>query len=181
MKTVTWSPGSDKILDQIFDNLREQRYQDRTHRYWSNYSSDSFKFAVALTIWFNDNDEPEVCSSIANRNCWPEDVYRIHNRLWKHTNKLVFPRVMSENLGQIAQSQIEWLEQNTNYKMYFISRQTNSWENWLINNFKRFNIDFVQGNNKYLTCPDECNDTCWQRIIYHGDKEILNQWKHRPL
>ena len=181
MRTVTWAPGTNSSLDQMFDRLREQQHQDRTHRYWANYSADSFKFAVALTICFNDRDEPEVCSSIASRDCWPADAYRIHNRLWKHANKIAFPRVMSDSIGRVAQSQIAWLEQNTNYKMYFISRQTDNWEDWSIKNFQRFGIDLVAGTSKYLTCPNECDDSCWQRIIYNGNVELLDQWRQRAL
>ena len=181
MRTITWAPGTNPEMDQLFDQLREERYQDRTHRYWANYGIDSFKFAVALTIWFNDRNEPEVCSSIASRDCWPADAYRIHNRLWKHANRVAFPRTMSNSIGQIAQSQIAWLAQNTNHKMYFISRQTDNWEDWSIANFKRFDIDFVAGRSKYLTCPNECDDTCWQRIIYNGDSTLLDQWKQRAL
>jgi uncharacterized membrane protein len=181
MRTVTWTPGTDSALDQLFDQLREQQHQDRTHRYWANYAADSFKFAVALTICFNDDNQPEVCSSIASRDCWPMDAYRIHNRLWKHANKIAFPRMMSDSIGQVAQSQISWLEQNTNYKMYFISRQTDNWEDWSIKNFQRFGIDFVAGTSKYLTCPNECDDSCWQRIIYNGNVELLDLWKQRAL
>jgi uncharacterized membrane protein len=181
MNTITWAPGTDLELDQMFNQLREKQYQDHTHRYWSNYAVDSFKFAVALTICFNDINEPEVCSSIASRECWPEGVYRIHNRLWKHANKISFSRVMSDSIGQMAHSQIDWLEKNTNYKMYFISRQTDNWEDWSIKNFQRFGINFVAGNSKYLTCPNECDDSCWQRIIYHGNIGLLDQWKHRAL
>lgn len=181
MRTITWAPGTDAAMDQLFDQLREQQHQDRTHRYWANYAADSFKFAVALTICFNDDNQPEVCSSIASRDCWPMDAYRIHNRLWKHANKIAFPRMMSDSIGQVAQSQISWLEQNTNYKMYFISRQTDNWEDWSIKNFQRFGIDFVAGTSKYLTCPNECDDSCWQRIIYNGNVELLDLWKQRAL
>jgi len=181
VQVVTWAPGTNAAMDQLFDQLRQEQYQDRTHRYWANYSKDSFQIAVALTIWFNDNNEPEVCSSIASRPCWPSNAYRIHNRLWKHANKLAFPRLMSDSIGQVAQSQIAWLSQNTDCQLYFISRQTDNWEDWSIKNFKRFNVEFVAGNSKYLTCPNECDDTCWQRIIYNGNADLLHQWKQKSL
>jgi hypothetical protein len=28
-------------------------------------------------------------------------------------------------------------------------------------------------------CPNECDDTCWQRIIYAGDESLLEQWKRK--
>ena len=181
MNVMTWAPGTNPQYDELFESLRATHYANTSHRLWKNYSKDSFDFAVALTICFNDNDEPEVCSSIASRDCWPADVYRIHNRLWKHANKIAFPRVMSGSIGQMSQSQIAWLEQNTNYKMYFISRQTDNWEDWSIKNFQRFGIELVAGNSKYLTCPNECDDSCWQRVIYNGNVELLDQWKQRDL
>lgn len=180
MQTITWTPGTNIELDCLFDQLREQQYQDHSHRLWKNYSKESFNFSVALTICFNDDGIPEMCSSIASRNCWPDGAYRILNRLWKHSNKIAFPRVMSPSFAESTKSQIEWLKNNTNSRLHFISRQTDNWENWVIKNFKEaYNIDFQTDNYKYLTCPNECDDTCWQKIIYNGDKEILTQWKQK--
>ena len=56
MHTVTWRPGQNPELDLIYDQLREQQYQDRSQRLWKNYSKDSFSHAVALTIHFDDNN-----------------------------------------------------------------------------------------------------------------------------
>jgi hypothetical protein len=58
---------------------------------------------------------------------------------------------------------------------------SDNWEQWCINNFlDRFNLEFKTDNYKYLTCPNECDDTCWQKIIYNGNESILSQWKkHR--
>jgi hypothetical protein len=182
MKVITWAPGTDLKMDQLFDQLREQQYNDRSHRLWKNYSKDSFDFAVALTIYFNDNNEPEMCSSIASRDCWPVNAYRILNRLWKHSNKIKFPRVMSPSFAESAKSQIEWLEHNTNCELYFISRQTDNWEEWVIKNFQEvYGVGFKTDNYKYLTCPNECDDTCWQKIIYNGNEQLLAQWKQKTL
>ena len=178
MKTTTWMPGTDVELDQLFDDLREQQYQDHSHRLWKNYSKENFNNAVALTICFNDLGVPEMCSSISSKDCWPTGAYRILNRLWKHSNKIAYPRVMSPSFGSSAQSQIDWLKDNTAYQLYFISRQTDNWEQWCIANFlDRFRLSFKTDNYKYLTCPNECDDTCWQKIIYNGNEAILSQWK----
>jgi hypothetical protein len=178
MRVETWAKGTVPELDSLFDSLREQQYQNKEHRLWKNYSKDNFDIAIALTICFNDDDQPEMCSSISARTCWPDGAYRILNRLWKHSNKIVYPRVMSDSFGQSAQSQIDWLKSNTSYQLYFISRQTNNWEEWCIKNFRnRFNLPFETDNYKYLTCPNECDDTCWQKIIYNGNTDLLSQWK----
>ena len=181
MKTFTWAPGTDPYLDTVFEEARQIQYNDKSHRYWKNYGEDSFKFAVALTICFNDDDVPEMCSSIAQRDCWPGTAYRILNRLWKHSNKIPYPRVMSPSFAETAKSQIEWLEANTDCELYFISRQTDNWEDWVIKNFKEvYGIHFKKDNYKYLTCPNECDDTCWQKIIYNGKRSLLKQWKRHP-
>jgi hypothetical protein len=180
MKTITWSPGTNPELDQLFDSLRNKQYQDRNHRLWENYSKDSFKFAVALTICFNDNGVPEMCSSIASRDCWPRNTYRILNRLWKHSNKIKYPKVMSPSFAESAKSQIDWLDKNADCDLYFISRQTDNWEQWVIRNFKEvYNVSFETDKYKYLTCPNECDETCWQNIIYHGDTSVLDRWKRQ--
>lgn len=180
MKTYTWIPGTDPKLDSLFDSLREQQYQDKSHRLWKNYSADSFDTAVALTICFNNQGEPEMCSSIASRDCWPTNAFRILNRLWKHSNKINFPRVMSPSFAETAKSQISWLEENADCGLYFISRQTDNWEDWVIKNFSKvYGFQFNKDPYKYLTCPNECDDTCWQRIIYNGDSTVLEQWKRK--
>ena len=122
-----------------------------------------------------------MCSTIAVRDCWPVGGYRILNRLWKHSNKIVYPRVMSPSFGSGAQSQVNWLGENTDCKLYFISRQTDNWQAWVMSNFeKEYDLDFKSDNYKYLTCPNECDDTCWQSIIYAGSEQLLEQWKKRP-
>jgi hypothetical protein len=180
MKTYTWEPGSNPELDKIFNKVRLERYNDHSHRYWKNYGEDSFEHAVALTICFDDTGVPEMCSSIAQRDCWPSTAYRILNRLWKHSNKILYPRVMSPSFAETAKSQIEWLKEYTDCELYFISRQTDNWEDWVIKNFADvYGINFKKDNYKYLTCPDECDDTCWQRIIYNGNDQLLSTWKRR--
>lgn len=180
MKTITWSPGTNPELDRLFDSLRVEQHNDRTHRLWENYSKDSFKFAVALTICFDNNEVPEMCSSIASRECWPGNAYRILNRLWKHSNKIKYPRVMSPSFAESAKSQINWLNENTDCKLYFISRQTDNWEQWVIRNFKEvYNLHFETDKYKYLTCPNECDETCWQKIIFCGNSSVLDQWKRQ--
>jgi hypothetical protein len=180
VKAVTWTPGTNQELDILFDTLREVQYQDKSHRLWKNYGLDSFKFAVALSIVFDDNGQPEACSSIASRECWPANTYRISNRHWKCNNKLAILKSMTPGYAAIMKSQIEWLENNTSYKMYFVSRETSNWMKWGIEQFAtHVHVTLRTNNNKYLTCPNECDDSCWQHIIYSGDETILEQWQHR--
>ena len=83
-------------------------------------------------------------------------------------------------MGYSAGSQIEWLEKNTDCLLYFISRQTdNNWDNWMIEHFKEYGIHFKTDKYLYLTCPNECDNTCWQHIIYTGDDSLLELWKRR--
>lgn len=180
MKTITWVPGSNSDLDKLFDDLREQQYSDKSHRLWKNYSKENFVYAVALTIHFDDHDYPVMCSSIASRDCWPKGAYRILNRLWKHSDKVKYKRTIGPSFGHSMISQLDWLKENTDFNLCFISRQTDHWEDFVIDEFKnRYSVEWKKAQYKYLTCPNECDDTCWQRIIYHGDKELLTQWKHR--
>lgn len=179
MQAITWVPGTNTEYDQLFDQLREAHYNDRSHRLWKNYAKEAFDEVAALTIYFDEDNVPEACSSIVARDCWPTGVYRIHNRVWKPNNKQTFLRRISNSMGFAAISQRDWLEQNTDCKLYFISRQTDNWEQWMIKHFKDFGLEFETDNYKYLTCPNECDDTCWQNIIYSGNKELLETWKRK--
>lgn len=180
MRTLTWAPGTNPEYDQLFEILRAEHYADTSHRLWKNYAKEAFKDVAALTIYFDDNGIPEMCSSILARDCWPNGAYRILNRLWKHSNKIVYPRVMSKSFGLSAESQINWLKQHTDYELYFISRETSNWEQWVIRNFNDvYNISFQTDNYKYLTCPNEYDDSCWQKIIYIGNTALLEQWQRK--
>lgn len=179
MKTITWIPGTNNEYDSLFDDLRDQRHSDTSHRLWKNYAKEEFKDVAALSIYFDDNNVPEVCSSIIQRPCWPKKVYRIHNRAWKPNNKKTFLRKVNPSMGYVALSQIEWLKDNTDCELYFISRQTFYWNEWMIKHFKEWGIDFKTNNYMYLTCPNECDSTCWQHIIYNGNTELLKEWKCR--
>lgn len=179
MKTITWVPGTNTDLDKLFDELRERHYQDHSHRLWKNYAREAFAEVAALTIYFDNDNVPEVCSSVTRRACWPDTAYRIHNRVWKCNNKKEFLRKVSPSMGYSARSQIDWLAANTDCKLYFISRQTDNWQSWMAEHFKDYEIDFKFDNYKYLTCPNECDETCWQHIVYNGDEELLNLWKRR--
>lgn len=181
MHAITWVKGSNLEMDQFFDHLRETRYNDHSHRLWKNYSREEiekYSGVIAYTICFADDGTPEMCSTVAARECWPTGCYRILNRLWKHSNKINYPVVMSPSFGFSARSQIDWLTANTDCRLYFISRQKENWERWCIRMFKnKYQIGFETDTFKYLTCPNECDDTCWQKIIYNGDKKILEIWK----
>jgi len=179
MKVITWAPGTNIEYDELFETLRAEHYADTSHRLWKNYAKEAFNDVAALTIYFDDDGVPEVCSSTTQRSCWPAGAYRIHNRVWKANNKKTFLRRVSPSMGHSAASQIEWLKNNTDCQMYFISRQTDNWNDWMIEHFKEYSIEFKTDNYMYLTCPNECDDTCWQRIIYNGNSELLQEWKRR--
>lgn len=178
MNTVTWSPGTDNYLDRLFDELRIIQFNDRTHRLWKNYDRDFLKYCLALTICF-DNETPIVCSSISYRDCWPTDCHRILNRTWKPNEKIRFSRKLSQSIAETAKSQLDWLKKNTNSKFEFVSRQTHNWDEWLSSNLNYYRLDFKTDKYFYLTCPNELDDTCWQKIIYQGDPSLLKKWKRK--
>ena len=178
MRTITWAPGTNLEHDELFESLRAIHYADTSHRLWKNYAREEFKDAVALTIYFDNNNDPELCSSISSRSCWPTGAYRILNRMWKCNNKKQFLRRISDCVGRSAESQIKWLNAHVELELYFCSRQTNHWDKWTINSFReQFNIVFNTDSFKYLTCPNECDDSCWQTIIYSGNEKLLEEWK----
>jgi len=181
MKCVTWKPGTVKELDEEFDYLRNVQYSDKSHRLWKNYSPNQFSDAVALTIYWNQDGEAELCSSVAQRTCWVNNAYRILNRTWKHSNRLnIAPTIMSDCFISAIKSQVSWLELNTECQLYFISRETENWENLLIKKLKQScDLSFKTDEYKYLTCSLETESTCWQKIVFNGNESLLNLWKRR--
>lgn len=178
-KAYTWKPGTNKEFDDLFEKLRLEQYENKSHRLWQNYNKEIFDDSEALTISFIDG-EPEVCSSIIKRDCWPDKVYRIYNRVWKCSNrKDRYLRTVSPSIAQCGESQIEWLKNNTDYELYFFSRETDNWREWSMTNLAKYGIYFKSDEYKYLTCPCETDHVCWQYILYNGNEKILEQWKRQ--
>lgn len=180
MQTITWVPNSNAEYDALFDSLREKQSLNTEHRYYKNYEKEYFTDTILHSIYFGDNGDPEVCSSICKRSCWPDKAYRILNRTWKPMFRQKILREVLPPIYYTTKSQIEWLLTNTDCELYFISRQTNHWTSWITKSFKeKYNIEFFIGEHKYLTCHHENDDTCWQQIIYNGNKKLLDDWKHK--
>ena len=180
MHTVTWKPNTLPEYDKLFETLRSQHYQNQEHPLWQNYSAEHFQNECsALSIGFNNNGDPEFCGSILSRTCWPSRVYRILNRYWKinQVGLLVEPSLVS---GNILDSQIRWVFNNTDCELVFISRENKYWQRWGAKKFmEKFNLEFKYNANRYLTCDNTEYEGCWQRIIYYGNEKLLDTWKNK--
>lgn len=174
--TETWEPGTDSYLDNLFESLRQEFYNNQQHSLWTNYNQSHFKNCSALTISF-ENDVPIFCSSILKRNVWPAGVYRIMNRYWRVGGNHTFLRNISTGSGLMTRSQLLWAKNQPDFKLAFISRQYDHWQQFIIKEFdKNYQIKFESDSYKYLTCDNPEDDTCWQRIIYQGDHKVLKTW-----
>ena len=179
MQTVTWRPKTNPEYDALFEQLRVVQYQNTAHPLWNNYSADHFyKECTALTIVFN-NGAPEFCGSILKWTCWPAGVYRIVNRFWK-INPLpgALPEATASS-GPFIRSQLEWVYKHTDCQLAFISRESKHWQRWAVKQLTNFGLDFAYNHNRYLTCVNEDDTTCWQTIVYHGNEDLLKHWKHK--
>jgi hypothetical protein len=197
MHAVTWKPGTDSLYDPLFDHLRERHYRKTDHPLWKNYGKEHFeKECAALSIAFGDHGMPVFCASILGRDCWPPDTYRIINRyfatgFWDpasappdHENydpNALYPvPSMSKENGALALSQMNWLKENTDYKMAFMSRENRYWQKWTIEQFRNHTgLEFKYNGNRYQVCAAPSDDSCFQRIIYQGPDELLEQWTYR--
>lgn len=176
-----WKPGTDQDLDRLFDHLREQQYNNHQDPLWPNYSAEAFNDCAALSIFFDSDGVPEVCSSIAERSVWPAGAYRICNRFWKPNNRLKgFNSQLSEGFVETVRAQIEWLKNNTDSGLCFISRQKTGWQRHLSTKLNdRLGTCFRYDKYRYQTCPCSTDETCWQNIIYDGDTGLLNSWSKK--
>ena len=71
-----------------------------------------------------------------------------------------------------------YAEQELNADLVFISRQHDNWQAFtkriLI---QKVDIEFKYNDYKYLTCGNEHDGTCWQKIVYRGNEDLLTQWQ----
>ena len=180
MYTEIWIPGTDVELDKLFEQLRIQQHSDTTHPLYRNYAEEAFKECSALSITFED-DKPIVVGSILARTCWPVNAYRILNRFWKvpehrlpHLDRNHGMTVFSKTV----EAHVNYAEQELNADLVFISRQHDNWQAFtkriLI---QKADIEFKYNDYKYLTCSIEHDDTCWQKIVYRGNEDLLTQWQ----
>lgn len=180
MDTVTWKLGTNKKYDHLFGQLQEKQYNNTSIPLWKNYNLNHFESECsAVTIAFDD-EVPIFCSSILGRDCWPIGAYRVINRLWKINPDNHPLRAIHAAVGPMIKSQLNWLKNNTDYKLVFISRESSMWQNWTIKQLDiQFNLNFKYDDHKYLTCDDQTCNSCWQRIIFCGDSSLLESWKRQ--
>jgi hypothetical protein len=177
-----WIPGTDAELDKLFEQLRIQQHSDITHPLYKNYSAQDFKSCSALSITF-DNDMPIVVGSILARPCWPKNAYRILNRFWKvHEHRLPhLDRYHGMSVfSKTVEAHVNYAEKELNADLVFISRQHDNWQSFTKKILTdKVNVEFKYNDNKYLTCSNEDDDTCWQKILYRGNEDLLKDWKNK--
>jgi hypothetical protein len=177
-----WKPGEDLELDQLFEVLRIQQHSDTSHPLYRNYRKDAFKECSALSITF-DNDQPIVVGSILTRNCWPKNAYRIVNRFWKvHEHRL--PHLDRNHgmtvFGKTVEAHVNYAEQELNAELVFISRQHDNWQGFTKKILAtKLCLEFKYNDSRYLTCENEHDETCWQKILYRGNEDLLTDWKNK--
>jgi hypothetical protein len=178
-QVTTWT--TDSVLDQIYDDLRKKHYIKSGHRLFKNYSEYHIREVSAKSIYWGHSGRPEIVASILQRPCWPDETYRILNRLWKpdmHTNP-VFE--INEGFTKLIEDQINWCKLR-GAKGMFMSREGDSnWQKWVVSKLSnQTDIEFYIPDEKFLTCKNEKEESCWQKILYHGDIDQMSTWKNKP-
>jgi hypothetical protein len=183
IKTETWKPRTRPKLDKLFDELRQEQHSDTSHPLYQNYTKEAFHQCAALTITF-DNDVPICCSGILHRSCWPNNAYRILNRFWK-TKKERFVSLNTHNrmlrIADSIKNQLEYAEKHLGAELVFISRHQDNWQKFMLDVIKNntgyhWHLDL---ENLYQSCDDAQDETCWQKIIYYGDSNLLTHWNKK--
>lgn len=178
-QVTTWI--NDPILDEIYEDLRKKHYIKSGHRLYKNYSQSHIQEVSAKSIYWGHSGEPEIVASILARPCWPDGTFRILNRLWKPAmmTKPIFD--IDEGFALLIKDQVSWCELR-GAKGFFMSRQGDSnWQQWAAEKLsEQTELEFYLPEEKFLTCNNEEDDSCWQKIIYYGDRNELSSWKNKP-
>lgn len=177
-EVTTWQ--KDNNLDSVYEMLRQEHVK-KDHRYASNYHKSHTQELAAKSIYWDDDGEPMIVSSILQRPCWPRGVYRILNRAWKPFMNIESPFTIHHGWFLMISQQMEWCKQS-NAVGVFMSRESLAprLQKWVNQKTKAaLGFEFETPHHKYLTCINESNPSCWQRIFYSGDPMYLQQWKCR--
>jgi len=176
-KVITWTV--DPVLDSIYETLRIKQY-NKNHRLSNNYSKDHTIEVVAKSIYWGEDSVPKIVSSVLHRSCWPNNVFRILNRLWKTELNSGPTFNIDKGFGLMIENQIEWCLENGAPGMFMSRQSTSNWQSWAQPIFiQQTGIEFVAPPEKFLTCDNEANLDCWQHILYYGDLPLLNTWKRK--
>ena len=171
---------TDAELDSVYEMLRREHVK-KDHRYASNYHKSHIQELTAKSIYWDENGEPMIVSSILQRPSWPKGVYRILNRAWKPFMNIESPFTIHRGWFFMVRKQADWCFERK-AEGVFISRQTVNvaTQRWGLEKGKRLlGYNFEIPPDKYLTCVNEDNPACWQRIVYCGDTNLLQQWKRK--
>lgn len=176
---TTWVSNS--YLDNIYEELRQAHY-NIDHKLRENYSVAHIQEVSAKSIYWDHLGNPSIVCSILNRSCWPTNTYRILNRLWK--TKINSGKTFNIDNGfyLLLKNQMNWCY-NHDASAIFMSRQTSGkWQQWVISHFLKIsNINLHAPTEYFLTCDNEECSSCWQKIIFHGDTRLLNNWKKKTI
>lgn len=198
MWALTWRPGTDDLYDPLFEHLRERHYRDQTHPLWKNYNREHFQQeCLAISIAFGNHHMPVFCGSILKRDCWPKNTYRVINRFfatgfwcadgidqdkvanWTPEQVAPIDKLALEQ-GELLKSQINWLKENVECDMVFVSRESKYWQQWTVDQYRdQFGLEFKYDRHQYQVCSTPNDDSCFQRIIYQGPDELLNTWNRK--
>lgn len=178
-KVITWT--SDPVLDAVYEDLRSKHYANTAHRLYTNYGPEHVAELSAKSIYWGVDGLPKIVCSILSRSCWPNNTYRILNRLWKPELNSGDTFSIDNGFALLVQDQISWCNSHEAGAV-FMSRQTSGrWQEWASTILGSMTgINFHLPTQKFLTCNNETDDSCWQRIIFVGDTTLLNNWKNRP-
>jgi len=176
-QAVTWV--SDPVLDGIYEELRKLHYLNVGHRLYKNYSLDHVNEVSAKTIYWGHSGEPEIVCSILQRPCWPNNTYRILNRLWKPkilTNPIFD---INEGFAKVLEDQINWCELRKADGVFMSRQGDGKWQKWAAKKLTVMTgLEFYLPDEKFLTCNNEDDESCWQKIIYYGDANNIQDWKN---
>lgn len=176
-QAVTWTV--DPVLDEIYEDLRKKHYVNEGHRLYKNYSKDHINEVSAKTIYWGHSGEPEIVCSILKRPCWPDNTYRILNRLWKA--KLMSGPIfdISEGFAKILEDQLSWCQLRKADGVFMSRQGDGQWQQWASEKLQAMTgLEFYLPSQKFLTCNNEEDDSCWQKIIYYGNPDVIQQWKN---
>lgn len=161
-----------------FDKARKKLLELDNDKLIENYLQQNFNYAdqTAFSIGYK-NSEPYLFSTIFRRDWWPDDCYRILNRTWKLNRQDHVSKKIDVVFREMVESQIKWLNKNTNVVTTFISREHNS-RNTLINvrnnlNMGEFEFTLLKERIRVSEGPEE--QAC-QDILYAGSDKVFKKW-----
>jgi|TARA_B110000908_G_scaffold47914_1_gene58493 hypothetical protein len=167
-----------KDIQSDINFLFKEIYNLKKDVLWRNYESYDYNTNLYTSVQYDTHGQLALVSGIHTRDFYPENTYRVFNRLARNPNARLGGAKTnngSQPSHEMLQQQIDTVTSQLNGKFYFFSRQTKNdrWMNFYLRSFNETNNnELVISKDRYWITSSNDPAKGAQSLIYPKNLEI---------